>query len=422
MPLLPAPRRNYDLPLSLHDLVISHTAEDGFMEFAAADGALVDLEGLKAVAAAPHRVLDAVLTGASPTTGGMIVSGLELEGRPMIWSVQLRQEDEVRQIDIQARGLTRPNKDFQISEGTAVVADAQGNRHVLNIDTPMRPENRSTANSALVLEVELSEAGGFARQEVSPRLRFVPIDEAWQPGRVLIAMQSSSQAWATDLNRLYQPDHPVITNILSLLEYLEHVVWDSDRHGWAWQRRQQGREWSRYQTSATLALQATRTGLMAQSTTTMDRVRLLRNLLYELRRSIENAENSFVKWLGQASGPDPYRATTPCRVELRGPEGRPPSPLLKLFQQIFGDYTMRDLTSSVAVAWIFPPINAVGANTLMRNFQQLAAFQDSQNQSNETLPSAEQIEVHVIDGQETKLSDAATILEQLSAVSGWQPM
>ena len=90
---------------------------------------------------------------------------------------------------------------------------------------------------ALVLEVELSEAGGFARQEVSPRLRFVPIDEAWQPGRVLIAMQSSSQAWATDLNRLYQPDHPVITNILSLLEYLEHVVWDSDRHGWAWQRR-----------------------------------------------------------------------------------------------------------------------------------------------------------------------------------------
>jgi hypothetical protein len=392
------------------------------MEFAAADGALVDLKGLQAIAAAPHRVLDAVLTGISPTTSGMIVSGLELEGRPMIWSVQLRQEEEVRQVDIEARGLTRPNKEFQISEGTAVVADAQGRRHVINIDTPMRPENRPAASSALVLEVELSDSGEFARQEVRPRLRFVPIAEAWQPGRLVVAMQSSNQAWATDLNRLYQPDHPVITNILALLEYLEHVVWDSDRHGWPWQRRQQGREWSRYQTTATLALQATRTGLMTQSTTTMDRVRLLRNLLYELRRSIENAENSLVKWLGERSGPDPYQTTTPCRVELHGPDGRPPSPLLKLFQQIFGDYTMRDLTSSVAVAWIFPPINVVGARTLQRNFQQLQAFQDSQHQTNESLPEAEQIVVHVVGGQETKLNDPAAILAQLSAVAGWQPM
>lgn len=422
MPLLPAPRRNYDLPLSLHDLVISHTAEDGFTEFAAADGALVDLEGLQAIAAAPHRVLDAVLTGLSPATGGLIVSGLELEGRPMIWSVQLRQEDEVRQVDIQARGLTRPSKDFQISEGAAVVADAQGNRHVINIDTPMRPENRPDAASALVLEVELSEAGACARQGVGPRLRFVPTAEAWQPGRVVIAIPSSSQAWATDLNRLYQPDHPVITNILSLLEYLEHVVWDSDRHGWPWQHRQQGREWSRYQTTATLALQATRTGLMTQSSTTMGRIRLLRNLLYELRRSIENAESSLVKWLGQTSGPDPYRVVLPCRVELRGPEGRPPSPLLKLFQQVFGDYTMRELTSSMAVVWIFPPLSVVGARTLQRNLQQLATFQDTQHKTNETLPDAGQIAIHVDGGEERTLADPAAILEQLSVVSGWQPV
>ena len=422
MPLLPAPRRKYDLPLSLHDLIISYTADDGFMEFTAADGALVDLEGLQAIASAPHRVLDAVLTGISPTTGGMIVSGLELEGRPMIWSVQLRQEEDVRQIDIQARGLTRPNKEFQISEGTAVVADAHGNRHIINIEEPMRPENRPDADSALVLEVELSESGGFARQEVSPKLVFVPTDQAWRPGRVLLAMQSGNQAWATDLNRLYQPDHPVITNILTLLEYLEHVVWDSDRHGWAWQRRQQGREWSRYQTSATLALQATRTGLMAHSTTTMDRIRLLRNLLYELRRSIENAESSMLKWLGEVSGSDPYRAITPCQVELRGPEGRPPKQLLKELQQVFGDYTMRELTSSMAVLWIFPPLNAAGASTLQRHFEHLASFQNSQHQTNETLPSADGVVVQIAGGPEISLNEPAVILEQISAAAGWQPM
>jgi len=422
MPLLPAPRINNNLPLTLHDLVIAHTAEDGFMEFTAADGALVDLEGLQAIAAAPHRVVDAMLTGISPTSTGLIFSGLELEGQPMIWSVQLRQEDSVRQVDIQARGLVRPGKDFQISEGAAIVTDEHGKRHVVQIEHPMRPENRSTATSALVLEVELVDAGEFARKEVRPRLRFVPLSEARAANRVLIAIPAGNQAWAMDINRLYQPDHPVIQNILMLLEYLEHVVWDSDRHGWAWLRRQQGREWSRYQTTATLAMQATRTCLMIQATSTLDRIRLLRNLIYELRRSIENAETSLVKWLGETSGPDPYRTVAPRRVELRGPEGRPPSPLLKMFQQIFGDYAMREKTSSLAVAWIFPPINAIGAATLRGNFQRLADFQDGQNRTNESLPTAENIRVHIDGGLQTTLRQADTIIEQFAVVTGWKPM
>ncbi|MFT5679948.1 MAG: hypothetical protein ACI8RZ_000853 [Myxococcota bacterium] len=420
MPLLPAPRKHYDLPQTLHDLVIAHTAEDSFMSFTAADGALVDLEGLEAIAASPHRVVDAMLTGISPTATGMIVSGLELEGNPMIWSVQLRQEEEVRQVDIHARGLTRPSKDFQISEGSAIVTDAEGKRHVVTIEHPMRPENRPSATSALVLEIELVDSGEFARKEVHPRLRFVPLSQAGEPGRVIIASPAGSQAWATDINRLYQPSHPVILNFLILLDYLEHVVWDSDRHGWAWQRRQQGREWSRYQTTATLALQATRTCLMSQATSTTERVRLLRNLIYELRRSIENAESSIVKWLGETSGPDPYRAAVPCQVELRGPEGRPPSPLLKLFQQIFGDYAMRELTSSVAVAWIFPPLTATGVASTRQAFQQLADFQDGQHRINETFPPATEIRVHVTGGVQTSLSEPATIIEQFIAVTGWQ--
>lgn len=389
------------------------------MSFTAADGALVDLEGLQAIADAPHRVVDAMLTGISPTATGMITSGLELEGQAMIWSVQRRQEDEIRQIDIQARGLIRPGKDFQVSEGTAIVTDAHGSRHVVTIEHPVRPENRPSANSALVLEIELADSGEFARKGVTPRLRFVPLSEAGEPGRVMIAAPAGTQAWATDINRLYQPTHPVIEHILMLLDYLEHVVWDSDRHGWAWQRRQQGREWSRYQTTATLALQATRTCLMSQATSTVERVRLLRNLIYELRRSIENAESSIVKWLGETTGPDPYRAAVPCQVELRGPEGRPPSPLLKLFQQLFGDYAMRELTSSVAVAWIFPPLTSTGRDTLQQTFQKLANFQDGQHRTNETFPQAAQIRVHVSGGVQTSLSEPATIVEQFTAVTGW---
>ena len=392
------------------------------MEFTAADGALVDLQGLEAIAASPHRVVDAMLTGISPSATGMIVSGLELEGRAMIWSVQLRQGDEVKQVDIEARGVVRPGKDFQVSEGTAVVTDAAGYRHVLTVEHPIRPENRATPTSALVLEIELDDSGPVARKAVRPRLRFVPMAEARQPGRVLIAVPVGSQAWATDINRLYQPDHSVITNILTLLEYLEHVIWDADRHGWAWQRRQQGREWSRYQTTATLVLQATRTNLMTQATTTMDRVRLLRNLIYELRRSIENAESSLVKWIGQTSGPDPYRTIVPCRVEIRGPEGRPPSPLLKLFQQIFGDYAMRELTASLAVAHLFAPINATGRITLERAFQQLAEFQDRQHRIDETFPTADQIQIKVGGGIATTLSHPEIILDQFVAVTGWQAL
>ncbi len=392
------------------------------MEFSAADGALVDLEGLQAIADAPHRVIDAMLTGISPTATGMICSGLELEGRPMIWSVQLRQEEEVRQVDIQARGLVRPGKDFQVSEGSAIVTDVHGRRHVVTIEQPMRPENRPTATSALVLEVELVDSGEFARQEVQPRLRFVPISEARQPGRVIVAAAAGSQAWATDISRLYQPDHPVITNILMLLEYLEHVVWDSDRHGWAWQRRQQGREWSRYQTTATLALQATRTCLMSQATDTSDRIRLLRNLLYELRRSIENAENSIVKWLGESSGPDPYRTAVPLQVELRGPEGRPPSKLLKELQEIFGDYTLREVTSSVATAWLFAPLTTTEATTLRRSLQSLADLQSSHHLSGESPYGAADIQVHVSGGVPVALSDPAAIIEQFAAVTGWQAL
>ncbi len=421
MPQLPTARAAADLPQVLHGLVVSWSEDDGFSSFAASDGALVDLAGLQAIAASPSRVLDATLTGVSPTSSGLILSGLELAGSPLIWPVEIRRDEAVERLEILSRGLIRPGRELRISEGTALVTDREGRRHAVTVDHPMTLTGRPRSDSVVVLEVELTGGTRAARQEVVPIIRYATPEEARQPHCLPIACAAGNQTWATDLRRIYQPGHEVIRNILVLIEYLEHVVWDSDRHGWAWQRRQQGREWSRYQTTATLALQATRTGLMTHASTTSDRVRLLQNLHYQLRRSVENAEESMTKWLGQTGPGDPYRTIAPLMVELRGPAGRPPPQLLKRVQEIFGDYAMRAQTSSSSQVHIHAPLTALGRDTLRSYLQQLAAQEESLHRSDDRIPAAENIEVHVQGAQPVPLSDTEAIIERLVAASGWEP-
>ena len=419
--LLPVSSQRLDRPLALQDLQIEYTTAELYSAFHATDGALIDLSGLEAIAAAPTRVVEGAMVGISPTDSNLVLSGLEVSGSPLIWPVEVRQEDTMQRIEIQARGLIRPEREVEVSEGTAVVRDQLGRPQVLRIDQPLRPENRPPRGEvALVLLAETSASGPSARGTVVPRLRYVPREEARLPHHLPLAI-SSGQTWATDLQRLLAPEHPIVLNMLTLIEYLEHVVWDADRHGWAWQRRQQGREWSRYQTTATLALQGMRTALMTHPSTTLDRVRLLRTLHFELRRSIEMAEEKLMKWLGQTEGPDPYRAVAPVDLHIRGRGGRPPGGLIQELQAVFSDYILRDQTRTQVSIYLYPPLNAAGRETLEAQFRQLATYQESQHQANEDLPSAADIEVEVQGAATVPLRDVPEVVAQLSAQNGWEP-
>ncbi|MEL6345180.1 MAG: hypothetical protein AAFV53_18880 [Myxococcota bacterium] len=412
------------LPLALHDLTIAHTSEDVVDSFHAADGALVDLTGLQAIAATPHQVIDAALSEISSTDNNMVLRGLDVAGKGLFWPVEIPQEDTNRRLSIMARGVMRMAREPSVSPGAAIVRDRTGRHHTVRITQTTTPENKPPQEDhALVLEVEVTGHASAMRESVIPHIRFVPIAEARQPHYLVLAQSVGNSAYATDVQRLLRPEHPIITNMLTLIEYLEHMVWDADRHGWAWQRRQQGREWSRYQTTATLALQATRTALMTHPSTTMDRIRLLRNLHFQLIRSVENTANeSLARWLGNTAGPDPYRLVSSIDFQIRWKGERRPIELTSDFKDIFSDYMFRDEQRDSISGFLYAPINRVGRMTLIDQIGHLKDNQERLKRVNEDHPSTADIIVHIKGAGSATLNRPDQIVDQLSMATGWQPL
>lgn len=413
-------------PLALRDLVIGHESEELFSSFYAADGALLDLTGLQAIAEAPDRVVFTALAAVSPTDNNLILDGLTVAGKTLSWPAEMPDGEGTRRVPVHARGLIQAANDVRVSEGLAVLRDRQGRRHAVRLSEPTAPENSPPAERcALVLTVDVHQDDAAARERVVPRVRYVPMEEARAPYNVILAAVVRKGIWATDVQRLLPPEHAVITGILDLLAHLEHVVWTEDRHGWPWDRRQQGREWSRYQTTATLALQAARTALMTHASTTLDRVRVLRTLHFELRRSIERAEQNMLKWMGATEAPDPYRCVVPIDAALAVPASRRVGGLAQEFQQIFSTYAMRDQRKDArrayAQVFFYPPLNPDGYKTLCAQIGQLRDYLDRQHQSNPDLLSPAEVEVIIRGGQTVSLADPAAVVDELVRVSGWDP-
>ncbi|MFT4979096.1 MAG: hypothetical protein ACI8S6_005006 [Myxococcota bacterium] len=414
-------------PLALNDLVVGHQSDELFSSFYAADGAIVDLAGLDAIAAAPDQAVFTALSAISPTDNNLVLDRMTVAGRTLSWNGELPDGDGTRKVPIYARGLMQLAADVMVSEGLAVVADRLGRRHVVRFTEPTPAENAPLSEPcALVLSVETVRDDLAAREKVIPHVRFVPIAEARAPHHLVLAMTVRTGIWASDVQRLVPPDHPIIEGILDLLTHLEHVVWTEDRHGWPWDRRQQGREWSRYQTTATLALQATRTALMTHASTTIDRVRLLRNLHFQLRRSIEKAEQAMFEWMGVTEAPDPYRAVAPIDAALAVPASRRLGGLAQEFQQVFSTYALRDqrkdANRAYAQVFIYPPVNRTGYNTLCADFGALRDFVETQHQANPDLLAASDVEFIIRDGGTKTLDDPEGIVDALVAQSGWQPL
>lgn len=278
--------------------------------FRPSDGALLDPESLAAIADAPDRLLGAWLELLWPGGSGLVTSGLELEGEPSSGGPP---------------GSVRPEKNSEyavISPGTAIVTTLTGRRCLIEIDEPLHAAWPTSAGPAvqavLVLSTRVEPAvlsngpGGrveAARERVSPVVGFVKPDLAGLPHLLPLAASTGNlKDWATDLRRVWQPDHPHVRTLLKRFETLDRTVWRAEPVGPVWEKQTFGKNWVKYQNSSAAALQAARTTLLSGPLNTLERVRLLDGLYQQLASSVEKAATELLDIIGPAEGAGPYRA------------------------------------------------------------------------------------------------------------------
>ncbi len=268
------------------------------------EGAVLDLESLQAISGTFQDTVTAWLSVAWPETSGLVLEGLEIVGD---WSPE------------GPPGTKRPeptSKNVAVSPGRALCTGRNGRRYLVTAENELRAKWPTRSGSAvegflvLVPKVEAQSIEGdvlTARERVSSLLGFAKPEQAAQPFVLPLACSiGNGRDWATDLRRVWQPEHEAIRIVLKKFEKLEHVVWTAEPEGGVWDRQVLGRNWVRYQTIAASALQSARLMLTSRASTTLDRVRLLDALYRQLERSVERAANELLQILGPADGAGPY--------------------------------------------------------------------------------------------------------------------
>jgi hypothetical protein len=270
------------------------------------DGAILDLTSLQALAATPDRMLGAWLGATWPGASAVVLRGLELEGE---WTAG-GPPGTVR--------LDKNSSGVYVSSGTALLTDAQGGRHLVEVSGAMRARWPTQAGAAVrgvlalvprVRPASLEGGVAVARDELHLELGFVRPDQADEPALLpLAAAVGNGTDWATDLRRIWQPEHAAIRALLKRFEAIEQTVWQAEPEGAVWDRQILGRNWVRYQTVAASALQAARVTLSTRASSTLERVRLLSTLRGQLDQSVERAATELLQLVGPAEGAGPYRA------------------------------------------------------------------------------------------------------------------
>lgn len=276
--------------------------------FRPAEGALLDLESLQAVSNVPDLLLTALIDVSMPGARGLVLSGLEPQGE---WA------------PVGTPGTVRPDPrstEVVVSPGTAVLTGRDGRRYLLRMEEALRApwptQSGPAVQGYLVLapKVDNGEVAGrpgiaVAHKRVQPVLGFVRPDQIDEPHLLPLAVSvGNGRDWATDLQRVWQPDHAAVAILLKRLASLEHTVWRAEPSGSVWDRQVLGRNWVRYQTVAASAVQAARMLLQSRVSTTMDRVRLLNGLFEQLHNSVERAATELLQFLGPSEGAGPYRS------------------------------------------------------------------------------------------------------------------
>lgn len=268
--------------------------------FVPKNGAVVDLVGLKSIEQISSICLDGYLNTRWSNTPSLILGGLEPSGkRPK------KGPPGIMQFSLQ---------NFTLSPGKAVLPTEDGKCFVVEIEEPqviqLEEPSSSKMMRGLVMRLHLrrrnQEGREFASEMVSPVVDVLPYDQIDKSKMVVLARELAPSIWATDVQRLFHPEHLVIQSIVQFFDHLEDVIWNSDRHGKMWQVQSLGREWKTYQTKASVAVTAARMVLSARPSTTPDRVRCLTNLHWQLQRSVEDAAKALEKWMGVVEAAGEY--------------------------------------------------------------------------------------------------------------------
>lgn len=287
--------------------------------FHPAEGALLDLESLSALAQVPSQLLRAWMDAAWPGPG-LVLSGLEPQGTLQELASPSRGLGAAVSPGV-VRATTRSAEkgdQIELSPGVAIVSSREGGTYLLQLRQPERvnlpPADKMSARPVLVLYASVEPlpaagvpAGMVARATLRPRFSYAP-EQALQPFMLPIAQPLSPAGdWATDLRRLLPVDHPAIGALLVRLDELQRSVWNAKQRGSIWDNRYFGDEWTRYQTVATAALQAARLALRSRPMHSAERCRVLEYLLHELQRSVEDAATELLQILGGTEAAGPYR-------------------------------------------------------------------------------------------------------------------
>ena len=256
------------------------------------NGRVIDLSSMEAIADTANRVLYTHLQSRYPLTERLVVHGIELQGKYMSKGPP---------------GIIRAKiNDLRISAGMAIFLDENGNRRILVLDEEVRllehiDDNR---DQVLVLSLEIDEALGIdgdvlAYESCSERFSFVSREESKKRHYIPIAKGLGGDFWFTDTQRAWQPDHAGIQLLNSYFDQLEDIIWDSERHGMPANQQLLGMDWKLYQAKASSAVTATRCTLAGRSSSSEERIRSLRNLYWQLQRSVEDAAHSLMTMLGK---------------------------------------------------------------------------------------------------------------------------
>ncbi len=280
-----------------------------FHVFRPREGAVLDLDSLQAIAATSDRLLSAYLDDRWPGISGLVLDGLEMAGD---WASG--GPPGTRRPDSQSTGV-------RISPGVAIVTSRDGRKFLLRVRDEMRVQWPTRAGAAvrgvLVLVPDIRTAqikGGMvvARESVHAQLGFVEPRLANRPYYLpLGAAVGNGQDWATDIQRIWQPEHEAVQLLLKRFERLEQSVWRAEPQGAVWDRQVIGRNWFRYQTVAAASLQSARSVLMTRASTTQDRVRLLKGLREQLNMSVDEVATQLLQLIGSREGAGPYAAVIP---------------------------------------------------------------------------------------------------------------
>lgn len=266
--------------------------------FVPKNGAPIDLVALESIASIPNRLLLTQLgIVLNESNKGLILEGIEPNGkRP-----KKNGPPGVMQFSL---------NNFTLSPGVAVVGSKVG-WQVIRLEEPelfqLEESEKSASKRSLVLTLN-SKSGKKkkAYTRLTPQVIVVNQDSVDSSKMTVIANELAPNIWATDVSRMANSVHPIIQSIMDLMDTLEDVIWESDRHGQPWMAQTLGREWKTYQTKAAVAVTAARFALSGRVSTTQERVRCLRNLHWQLQRSVEKSGQALSKWSGVVEAADQY--------------------------------------------------------------------------------------------------------------------